>query len=200
MIKTSRFLRLFLRPHQGAIRRLLQCIQLFHAVFDILHQQVGQIESRPLTNNNTHDYHILHRFRHRVSGHLPALYVQSIRQIVQSPFPVWIIFQFPDEQRVRHIITEELENTHLFQLLFQVKTNVKAILLHLLVSLLTQAHELVILGQNLVTRTREIDGNTRYIGTQIIHGKVHLLGQILLVFPNHPAHRDIPDRTCGRKC
>ena len=64
-------------------------------------------------------------------------------------------------------------------------------MLHLLVPLLTQAHELVILGQNLVTRTRKVDGNTRYIGTQIVHGKVHLLGQILLVFPNHPAHTGI---------
>ena len=191
MIKTSRFLRFFLRPHQSAICWLFQSIQLVHATFDVLHQQIGQIKPGALSNNNTHDYHVLHRFRHRVSRHLPSLHVQRIRQVVQSPLPIWIIFQFPDEQRVRHIITKELENTHLFQLLFQVETNVQAILLYFLVPFLTQAHELVILGQYLVTRTREVDGNTRDIGSQVIHGKIHLFGQILLVFPNHPAHTGI---------
>ena len=172
---------------------VLQLLELGDGIADVAHQHVGHVARHALAHHDAHYDHVLDVLGHRIGGNHPAALLQFGLQVEQRPLGLLVVLgiHHPDEQRVDDLLRIVLEAFHRADLLVAVLGDVHRVLLDLLVSLESQADEVVVLAEYLRCGAREVEADLRDVGAQVVDRERHFVGQVFLVFPYHPSQAGI---------
>ena len=69
----------------------------------------------------------------------------------------------------------------------------EGVVLDVLVTLESEADELVVLAENLSRRAREVEAHLADFSAEVVDAERHHIGEILLVFPDHPSQTGVDE-------
>src|SRR6266480_5296631 len=155
-------------------------------------QQIGHLAAEPLLDDDAQDGEVFAVPGKGIGRHKPAAIAQPFREI--EDVEVRLLFQDKGEDRELVAATDEPERPHFGNLGREMQGNVLASLLNARIAGPAEAEEVVVLGDDLVAGTREIQGEGGHLAAEVVHVKDEIIGQLVFVAPDDPADAGI-DKT-----
>src|SRR6266404_5025285 len=163
-------------------------LEVLNRLLQIFQQQTCKISAYTIAGNHTLHDQIASVRRHGIRGHLPTLYPETVRKIIESKPMIVPLLQRPRASRNSAApVINKLEHSNFFYFIRQPCGNVGTILCNFRVSLPSKPDQVIVLRYDLPSGPREVQRKCRHISAEVLHAENQLLRQIAGFTPDGPA-------------
>src|SRR5262245_38481007 len=155
-------------------------------------QHVGHVVGEAAPHDHAQGGEVFAVLRERVGRHLPAALAQRVRHVEDGEV-VDVVLDLEGEDGELVPPREQLERPELLYLTRQPGGYVAPVLLDSPVALETEPQEVVVLRDDLGSRTREVQRERRHVVAEVVDPENQILGQRLAVAPHDPAHAGVDE-------
>ena len=168
------------------------CSRARQLSLDVPHEHVREVVGEAAPDDDPERREVFTIRRERVRGHLPAALPQRVRDVEDRV----VLDVGPERERKHRQLVpagDQLEGPELGDLRRQVRRDVTRVAVDLLEPVEAEPEEVVVLGDDLGARPREVEGERRHVVPEVVDPEDQVLGQRRGIAPDDPADTGVDE-------